>query len=159
MPKVPPNFFRIVLAIMVASTLSVASAEDASKQRPQNAGERHTSDKGVLRLLPANSVTEHVIDTPRGKLAYTATAGTLAFFDQSGEQSASVFYTAYVVKNARKTVRLHSSSMEGPAPPQLFSISVLLGRAFSILDRTAGMQHERACATTPIPGLPSRISC
>ena len=102
MPKIPPNLFRIVLAIMVASTVSVASAEDASKERPQNAAERHTSDRGVLRLLPADSVTEHAIDTPRGKLAYAATAGTLAFFDQSGEQSASVFYTAYVLKNGAK---------------------------------------------------------
>ena len=49
--------------------------------------------------MPGDSVTEHSIDTPKGKLAYTATAGTLAFFDQSGEQSASVFYTAYVAKN------------------------------------------------------------
>src|SRR4029078_4131069 len=55
--------------------------------------------KGILRLLPADAVTDHSIDTPRGKLSYTATAGTLAFYDQSGEQSAAVFYTAYVAKN------------------------------------------------------------
>ena len=52
----------------------------------------------MLRLLPADAVTEHSIDTPRGKLSYTATAGTLAFYDQSGDQSAAVFYTAYVAK-------------------------------------------------------------
>src|SRR5947209_3180673 len=34
------------------------------------------------------------------KIAYTATAGTLALFDQSGEKSASVFYTAYISKGA-----------------------------------------------------------
>ena len=43
---------------------------------------------GVLALLPADSVTEHSIDLPSGKLAYTATAGTFALFDQSGERSA-----------------------------------------------------------------------
>ena len=37
--------------------------------------------------------------SPSGKLAYTATAGTLSLFDQSGERSAAVFYTAYVAKN------------------------------------------------------------
>jgi carboxypeptidase C (cathepsin A) len=54
---------------------------------------------GVLSLLPADSVTEHTIDTPSGKLAYTATAGTFTLFDQSGERSAAVFYTAFVAKS------------------------------------------------------------
>ena len=53
----------------------------------------------MLRLLPADAVSEHSIDTPQGKLTYTATAGTLPFYDQSGEQSAAVFYTAYVAKD------------------------------------------------------------
>ena len=34
------------------------------------------------------------------KLGYTATAGTLSLFDQSGDKSAAVFYTAYVAKDA-----------------------------------------------------------
>jgi carboxypeptidase C (cathepsin A) len=54
---------------------------------------------GVLSLLPGDSVTEHAIDTPSGKLAYTATAGTFSLFDQSGERSAAVFYTAFVAKS------------------------------------------------------------
>ncbi|HET8974550.1 MAG TPA: carboxypeptidase [Pseudolabrys sp.] len=94
---------RIVLAIVLAGTFQSANADDATKSRVQPAGEqtaaeRQETAKGVLRLLPADAVTEHSIDTSRGKLAYTATAGTLAFYDQSGEQSASVFYTAYVAK-------------------------------------------------------------
>ena len=53
----------------------------------------------MLRLLPGDSVTEHSIELASGKtLAYTATAGTLALYDQSGEQTAAVFYTAYVAK-------------------------------------------------------------
>src|SRR6202035_1182453 len=55
---------------------------------------------GVLTLLPSDSVTEHSIDLPGGKLAYTATAGTLSLYDQSGERSAAIYYTAYVAKNA-----------------------------------------------------------
>src|SRR4029077_6749176 len=92
---------RALLAITLASTLGIARADEDVKDRPQaNAVEHREAGRGVLRLLPADAVTEHSIDTPRGKLAYTATAGTLAFYDQSGEQSASVFYTAYVAKDA-----------------------------------------------------------
>jgi carboxypeptidase C (cathepsin A) len=94
-------FSRIVPAILLAGTLSAANADDAARDRAQPSPvERRAPEKGVLRLLPADSVTDHSISTPRGPLAYTATAGTLAFYDQSGEQSASVFYTAYVAKDA-----------------------------------------------------------
>ena len=48
--------------------------------------------------MPGDAVTEHSIDTPAGKLSYTATAGTFSLFDQSGERSAAIFYTAYVAK-------------------------------------------------------------
>jgi carboxypeptidase C (cathepsin A) len=60
---------------------------------------------GVLSLLPGDAVTEHSIDTPAGKLAYTATAGTLSLFDQSGARSAQIFYTAYVAKSASPAAR------------------------------------------------------
>ncbi|MGA8918715.1 MAG: carboxypeptidase, partial [Pseudolabrys sp.] len=78
---------RLALAIFIAGAIGSATAEE----QPGRSEQRDA--KGVLRLLPADSVTEHSIDTPSGRLAYTATAGTLAFFDQSGDQSASVFYT------------------------------------------------------------------
>jgi carboxypeptidase C (cathepsin A) len=73
-----------------APPLSWASAEEA---QPQPA-------RGVLSLLPPDSVTEHVLDTKGEKFAYTATAGTLALFNQDGEKSAAIFYTAYTVKGA-----------------------------------------------------------
>jgi len=46
---------------------------------PAHQGEAHQEQNGggVLALLPGDSVTEHSIDLPSGKLAYTATAGTL----------------------------------------------------------------------------------
>jgi carboxypeptidase C (cathepsin A) len=53
---------------------------------------------GVLRLLPADSITEKTVTVAGRPLAYTATAGTLALYDQSGEKSAAIFYTAYVAK-------------------------------------------------------------
>jgi len=87
---------RFTLAVFLAGVIGAASAQDKPAPQHQPAG------KGVLRLLPADAVTEHSIDTASGKLAYQATAGTLAFFDQSGDQSAAVFYTAYVAKGANR---------------------------------------------------------
>ncbi len=91
-----PHLVRnCTLAIVVAGALGSAAAQE---QAPR--GEQRDAAKGVLRLLPADAVTEHAIDTGHAKLAYTATAGTLAFYDQSGERSAAVFYTAYVAKDS-----------------------------------------------------------
>jgi carboxypeptidase C (cathepsin A) len=71
------------------------------------AGAQHgpQNGPGVLSLLPQDSVTEHTLDLPSGKLAYTATAGTFSLFDQSGERSAAVFYTAFVAKSDRPAER------------------------------------------------------
>lgn len=106
------TFLRFTLTMIVAGALGTAAAQDkspdkpsgrAGDQRPRAEQQQQPAGKGVLRLLPADAVTEHTIDTPKGKLAYTATAGTLAFYDQTGEQSAAVFYTAYVAKKDDKT--------------------------------------------------------
>ena len=65
-----------------------------------------TESLGVLRLLPANSVTEKTIAlADKRTLAYTATAGTLALHDQAGEKIGAVFYTAYVAKSADRATR------------------------------------------------------
>jgi carboxypeptidase C (cathepsin A) len=58
------------------------------------------SSAGVLRLLPADAVTDKEIVIGGRALAYTATAGTLSLFDQSGERIAAIFYTAYVAKGS-----------------------------------------------------------
>ncbi|MRG55282.1 carboxypeptidase [Phyllobacterium sp. SYP-B3895] len=50
---------------------------------------------GILGLLPADSVTEHVLKTAAGDLPYTATAGTLVLYGQDGKPMAKMFYTAY----------------------------------------------------------------
>jgi carboxypeptidase C (cathepsin A) len=103
---------RLALAIVLVSS-AAAFAQVAQKDKPrqsrgeqsrtdQSRNERRDSGPGILSLLPGDSVTQHSIDTPNGKLNYTATAGTLAFYDQSGSQSAKVFYTAYTVKDSSK---------------------------------------------------------
>ena len=67
---------------------SGSSADEAGK----------SAGSGVLSLLPPDAVTEHTLDLGGRKLGYTATAGTLGLFGQSGERSASIFYTSYVAK-------------------------------------------------------------
>jgi carboxypeptidase C (cathepsin A) len=99
------DFRRLVIAIGIVAVATAALAQEQHSGRPpgersghSEQGRQESSGPGVLTLLPADSVTEHSIDTPAGKLAYTATAGTFALFDQSGERSAAVFYTAFVAK-------------------------------------------------------------
>jgi carboxypeptidase C (cathepsin A) len=85
-----------------------SSREEARQRGPERHGENggaSTERAGVLALLPADSVTEHSIDLPSGKLAYTATAGTFALYDQSGERSAAIFYTAFVGKSGTAAAR------------------------------------------------------
>ena len=83
--------------------------QEQARERPGRAGaqqeQQPQSGEGVLRLLPADAVSDHTIDLAGGKLAYTATAGTLALYDQNGQRSASVFYTSYAAKDADKQTR------------------------------------------------------
>jgi len=95
----------LCVLLLLAGTTAIASAQEAphrqgAAQPEQQRSEQRRSDESVLRLLPADSVTEHTVDTVGGKLAYTATAGTLSLFDQSGERSAAIYYTSYVANGA-----------------------------------------------------------
>ncbi len=94
---------RLAIVIGIALITGTAVAQERGHppaDRPGHAdqGKQEQGGPGVLALLPADSVTEHSIDTPSGKLAYTATAGTFSLFDQSGDRAAAVFYTAFVAK-------------------------------------------------------------
>src|SRR5258707_3521513 len=112
---IPSNLTRVLLALLLAGAATIASAQESPQ--PAQHGEQRASEprqgeqrqadarESVLRLLPADSVTEHAVAIPGGTLTYTATAGTLSLFDQSGERSAAVYYTAYVAKNAEATNR------------------------------------------------------
>jgi len=113
-----PAVFAFTLVLSVAAAAAQELAQERAQEHPQEHGQnqehagRPAAERpghgeqtraeqggaGVLALLPADSVTEHSIDLPPGKLAYTATAGTFSLFDQSGERSAAIFYTAYVAK-------------------------------------------------------------
>jgi carboxypeptidase C (cathepsin A) len=98
------DFRHFTIAFAIALITTVAAAQEhgghPGAERPGHGeqGRQEQGGFGVLSLLPADSVTEHSIDISTGKLAYTATAGTFSLFDQSGERSAAVFYTAFVAK-------------------------------------------------------------
>lgn len=97
------------IALALVSLLASAWAQDTARPAP-SAQHRDTSHQdspraksesggGVLNLLPADAVSDHTIDLDGRKLAYTATAGTLNLYDQSGQRSAAMFYTSYVAKD------------------------------------------------------------
>jgi carboxypeptidase C (cathepsin A) len=90
----------LVRSIAMALLLLGFANAPASAQRGQDA-----PATGVLALLPSDSVTEHTLDVGGEKLAYTATAGTYSLFDQNGERSAAIFYTAYTLKGAEPGTR------------------------------------------------------
>jgi len=119
----------LTLAIIVAGACGAAAEEKGApvKNGKPAQAQHQPAGKGILRLLPADSVTEHAIDTAQGKLAYTATAGTFAFYDQSGEQSAAVFYTAYVAKNGAPNRPLTFAFNGGPGAASAFLHLGLVG--------------------------------
>ncbi len=105
-----------LIAFMLVAAAAAAVAQDhpphggaarsdrasESQQENRQSGAGQESGPGVLSLLPGDAVTEHSIDLNSGKLAYTATAGTFSLFDQSGERSAEIFYTAFVAKTDKQ---------------------------------------------------------
>ncbi len=92
------DFRRSVVALLIAFAATAALAQEHASRLHAESGRPERNAPGVLSLLPGDAVTEHSIDTASGRLTYTATAGTFSLFNQSGERSAAVFYTAYVAK-------------------------------------------------------------
>jgi carboxypeptidase C (cathepsin A) len=126
------SIFSLALAMIFVGALGSASAQEnakgAVKEPSQKSNQSEPREpKGVLRLLPADAVTEHSIAIGNTRLAYTATAGTLAFYDQSGEQIAAVFYTAYVAKTAQPNRPLTFVFNGGPGAASAFLHLGLVG--------------------------------
>jgi carboxypeptidase C (cathepsin A) len=95
--------YRFALALWLA--LAAPALAQEQSQKTESTSEQRAGRAGVLALLPSDSVTEHVLQGRDRKIAYTATAGTLPIFDQSGERKAAVFYTAYVARSSEATNR------------------------------------------------------
>lgn len=89
----------IIPAIIPAMVAALPFAAAAQEAPAASSGQKRPSAQGVLSLLPADSVTEHRLDLGSETLSYMARAGTFPLYDQNGEQSAAIFYTAYVAKD------------------------------------------------------------
>src|ERR1700676_4689402 len=140
---------RVLLALLMAgATLAGATLLATAQDRPRGGGqppadhpqteqrpnEQRQNDQrqtppgpGVLRLLPGDSVTQHTIELAGGKLDYTATAGTLSLFDQTGERSAAIYYTAYVAKGGEPNRPVTFAFNGGPGAASAFLNLGLLG--------------------------------
>src|SRR5688500_825301 len=120
----------IVRLRILAAAFALAAAIPAfAQERPGTAGtEQAEQRRGVLRLLPADAISDQEIDVGGSKLAYTATAGTLPLYDQSGERSAAIFYTAYVAKRADTASRPITFAFNGgPGAASVFLHLGLVG--------------------------------
>jgi carboxypeptidase C (cathepsin A) len=94
---------RILLIGLAVALLATAQCAAQITDRP-SARDR-TSNANVLSLLPADSVTEHRLESDGPPLAYIARAGTLALRDTTGKRIAAIYYTAYTLKGRPAGVR------------------------------------------------------
>ena len=96
---------------------------------------------------------------PGGKLAYTATAGTFSLFDQSGERSAAIFYTAYVAKRRQPRSRPVTFVFNGgPGAASAFLHLGLVGPRLAQFGVTRTRRRRTsAWSTIRTPGSPSPI--
>ena len=115
-------FLFTALAAMLAPALSHAQESD-----PPRANIQSGARDGVLKLLPADSVTEHALTIGGRKIAYTATAGTLDLFGQDGVQTGAVFYTAYVARDGGPNRPLTFAFNGGPGAASAFLHLGLVG--------------------------------
>jgi carboxypeptidase C (cathepsin A) len=99
----------ILALLAIAAITPLVAAQDQPQRRdraePTARDELSAEAQGVLRLLPSDATSEKTIDIGGRTLTYTATAGTLPLYNQSGEHTAAVFYTAYVAKGANTANR------------------------------------------------------
>jgi carboxypeptidase C (cathepsin A) len=128
----------LLLLLLLASATTLAAQERPRRpqqqqqqqqiEQPRPAEQHRPSSESVLRLIPADSVTEHSVMLPGGKLDYTATAGTIALFDRSGERAGLVYYTAFVAKAAEPGSRPITFAFNGgPGAASAFLTLGLVG--------------------------------
>ncbi|MGO7029150.1 carboxypeptidase, partial [Rhizobium johnstonii] len=99
----------------------------AKESDPPRANVQSGARDGVLKLLPADSVTEHVSTIGGRKIAYTATAGTLDLFGPDGAQTGAIFYTAYVARDGGPNRPLTFAFNGGPGAASAFLHLGLVG--------------------------------
>ncbi|MBB4235154.1 S10 family peptidase [Rhizobium esperanzae] len=117
-----------LLFLLAALAGSLAPAlSPAQESAHQKANVESDAREGVLKLLPADSVTKHELTIGGRKLAYTATAGTLDLFGQDGARTGAIFYTAYVARDAGPDRPLTFAFNGGPGAASAFLHLGLVG--------------------------------
>lgn len=114
----------LLTALVASLAPAVSPAQDNGVPR---ANVQSRVRDGVLKLLPADSVTEHELTIGGQKIAYTATAGTLDLFGQDGTQTGAIFYTAYVARDSRPDRPLTFAFNGGPGAASAFLHLGLVG--------------------------------
>jgi carboxypeptidase C (cathepsin A) len=119
----------ILLAALLALAPSLSNAQqgDAGQRAMSQRATVESARDGVLKLLPADSVTRHELSVGTGKISYSATAGTLDLFGQDGNQTGAIFYTAYIAKNAGSDRPLTFAFNGGPGAASAFLHLGLVG--------------------------------
>ncbi|MDR9774221.1 carboxypeptidase [Rhizobium hidalgonense] len=120
--RLHPLFLLAALAASLVPALSPAQENAHSKANVES-----SARDGVLKLLPADSITEHGLTIGGRKIAYTATAGTLDLFGQDGAQTGAIFYTAYVAKDSGPDRPLTFAFNGGPGAASAFLHLGLVG--------------------------------
>jgi carboxypeptidase C (cathepsin A) len=129
------RLYRIaVLALALTSAAAPVLAQSERGNRPEQQQQQQRPQKhdepsghGLLRLLPGNSVTEHTLQTLQGALNYTATAGIIPLYGQSGDEIAGIFNVAYLLKNAGGGRPLTFAFNGGPGAASAFLNLGLIG--------------------------------
>ncbi|HET7887785.1 MAG TPA: peptidase S10 [Bradyrhizobium sp.] len=89
---------------LTGQTPPSSSAPDAKASQPPGPPStqrpRGSSTSGETRRLPEDSTTKQTITANGRTLSFTATAGSLRLFNQSGEPQADIAYTAYQLDGA-----------------------------------------------------------
>ena len=162
MPMNLSIILRFALAIVFAGALGSAAAQDAPKtatrgdqRRAARTGQgRAAAAAGRLRSPNIRSIHRS------GKLAYTATAGTLAFYDQSGEQSAvGVLHRLCRQERRAPTGPLTFVFNGGPGAASAFLHLGLVGPRMLDFGPDGHDAARATCATIPTPGSPSPTWC
>lgn len=120
------TFARLQISLAVVAVLFAAPVA-AQQQKEEAAPPERGQSTGIFSLLPADSVTDHMLGTASGEIGYTATAGTLNLFGQDGDPTAKIFYTAYVGKDRKPGRPITFAFNGGPGAASAFLHLGLVG--------------------------------
>ena len=94
---------RWIACAVIAVAFAVASVPLQAQEQQVSAAQR----------LPADSVTQHVLELPDRTLNFTATAGSIPITNASGKTLAEIAYVAYTLKGASVGNRPVTFAMNG----------------------------------------------